>query len=168
MIGDPPIIVWNDLPRRGRPMTRTKYAELVGKPWRGIEGIIPHHFAVDIADNRAVRATARYHVEDRGWSIMGYSSIITMDGTINLCAETDIATPHIWGRNHEFYGVAFNINGNKREPTDKQIHSFNWLRKWLFPGMPTWTHREKALAGHGTSCPGTLWENWIHKLEGRI
>ena len=145
-------------------MTRRQYADWAGQTYEGVKGVVVHHYANEYD---GIWNTALYHVFTKNYPTVGYSVIIQQDGTVNYCVPFDYATYHVAGRNHEFIGIAFTGNLSLHKPTNMQIWAFNWLyrhQRWVYP---VYGHKEVALVGYSTACPGNTFHEWEHMLEGR-
>ena len=71
--------------------------------------------------NQKVREVRKWHVEDRGWSDIGYHFLIDRDGTIyQLLPDTTFAR-HVIGLNHSAIGIENIGDGNKYPLTDAQL-----------------------------------------------
>lgn len=108
------------------------------------------------------QAVARYHVETHGWKSLGYHEGISPDGQVFQLANPDAMVPGVAGRNHRYYYICFMGNFEVETPTEAALatlrHRLNELRHAYGP-LPLLGHRDVALPGHGTACPGQLlWE----------
>lgn len=49
----------------------------------------------------------KWHVEERGWSDVGYHFVVTLDGTVHVGRPMDRAGAHCKGRNGNSIGVCY-------------------------------------------------------------
>jgi N-acetylmuramoyl-L-alanine amidase-like protein len=141
--------------------------------------LVVHHAAANYTPVNGiddVRAIARYHVQTRGWSGVGYHEILaeqTPGGPIACYVTSDPLTirAHIWGRNHEAFGICMAADFTHGLPPQKWIDALS-LR--LVEARRRWTnativgHKDSALSGHGTSCPGERWAAWKPALVRQV
>lgn len=125
-------------------------------------GIAVHHTAgsnavQSEADERAtIQAIDRQHVgQDFGG--FGYHGIVFQSGRAYRCGDGQRA--HVAKRNHELRGWALHGTFTNVQPGEAQL---NGLREVLlderarFGNLPIKGHREWALPGDGTKCPGLV------------
>lgn len=105
------------------------------------------HF--DIIDIR------RWHVEEQGWSDVGYHYVILLDGTIQLGRDLNTVGAHVGGHNQNSIGVCY-IGGKDGldTRTTGQKASLVYLvatLKRMFKGTKVLGHRD--FAGVQKYCP---------------
>lgn len=133
-------------------------------------GIAIHHTVGNNAvqsevDERAtIRAIDRMHVT-QGFGGFGYHYIVFPSGRAYHCGEGMRA--HVAGRNHELRGVVMSGTFVSELPTDAAMEG---LREVLiteaFIAPVIKGHREWALPGEGTACPGIIVpRDWAAFLE---
>lgn len=108
-------------------------------------------------DERAtIVAIDRQHVAQH-FGGFGYHGIVFPSGRAYRCGEGQRA--HVKGRNHELRGWAFSGTFTNELPTEA---AFDCMREVLleerarFGPLPIMGHREWALPGEGTACPGII------------
>ena len=103
----------------------------------------PENRDVDIAEIR------RWHVEERGWSDIGYHYVIKLDGKVQSGRDELISGAHCRGRNKTSIGICVVGGQDKdtRQPKDtrtaEQKESLNKLLNWLKE-----RHTEADVYGH--------------------
>lgn len=117
------------------------------------------------ADERAtIQAIDRNHLA-QGYGGFGYHFIVFASGRAYHCGEGQRA--HVALRNHELRGIAMSGTFTNSQPTDAAM---NGLREVLMLERAVWDipikgHREWALPGEGTACPGIIvprdWEAFL-------
>lgn len=157
-IGGVPVLdLRGTLPRKSVYPTRSLAA---------INYLVIHHSAVNV--DSTAKETARYHVEKLGWPGIGYHVLIHWDGSIEYCNNLTTASYNVAARNHEVVGVCLLGDWTSRFPGDKQMEAAGrvvlGLRTELKRTVPIVGHREIAVPGHGTACPGNVWYQWKPKL----
>lgn len=115
--------------------------------------------------------TIRQEHKSRGWSDIAYHGVIT-NGHGGPDGEYQAGRPEarqgagVYGNNKDRLQVALVGNFEKPHPgftgppTPRQLRTLGeWLlergRKWRIPAAKVQGHREIALPGHATACPGT-------------
>ncbi len=120
------------------------------------------------AEERAtIRAIDQQHVaQDFGG--FGYHGIVFPSGRAYFCGSGQRA--HVKGRNHELRGWVFSGTFTNEQPT---VAAFEGMKEALlaerrqFGPVPIMGHREWALPGEGTACPGIIvprdWEAFLQE-----
>jgi N-acetylmuramoyl-L-alanine amidase len=127
---------------------------------RSIDTIILHYTATPPGMDIGVNEVRQWHVEERGWSDIGYHYLIRIDGTIEVGRPLEDIGAHCEGHNECSVGVAYvgglDENGNSRDTrTALQHMSIEVLTatlRALFGPVPLLGHRE--MEGAATECPG--------------
>lgn len=152
--------------RFNTPRTSTKYIAI-------------HHAAALYPQGSAIediRSVARYHTVNRGWPGIGYHEVLAELGGGGdpvgsfLVSKPNLQRAHIYYRNHECYGVSMLTNIDQHPnalPGDRWLSVLvdvvaDKLRK--YPNARIMGHRDLALPGYGTSCPGKRWHDWKGEL----
>ena len=120
-----------------------------------IDTIVIHHTGwVPVGPD----ATARYHVEDKGWPAVGYHIMIVPDGTVYYMNDFSISSFHAKKFNSTSVGIALEgdfMNGNR--PTGAQMNSATKLLR----DLRTYFQYDYVV-GHKellpTDCPGDSWD----------
>jgi len=134
---------------------------------RGISEVILHHTWSPTASQyrgiQTIKGIHNYHVNERGWSDIGYHYLVAPNGAIWLGRPLSRDGGHVLGRNSGTIGVSLILNGDVELPKDAQIAAVAALLGSLFsrfgiraaenfiPGKRGF-HRHYA----DKSCPGTL------------
>lgn len=125
----------------------------------------PDAEATEAQERAHIRAIDQYHVSlDYGG--FAYNGIAFASGRAYYCGRGRRA--HVALRNHELRGYVFCGTFTDEQPTDA---AFGAMRELLqadrdqFGPKPIKGHREWALPGHGTACPGVIvprdWEAFM-------
>jgi len=74
---------------------------------RKINKIIVHCSATPECRDVSPEEITRWHVEDNGWSDVGYHFIITLDGVVHFGREVERPGAHVRGHNSDSIGVCY-------------------------------------------------------------
>jgi N-acetylmuramoyl-L-alanine amidase len=74
---------------------------------RTINKIIVHCSATPEGRDVSPEEITRWHVEDNGWSDVGYHFIITLDGVVHFGRAIERAGAHVRGHNSDSIGVCY-------------------------------------------------------------
>jgi hypothetical protein len=74
---------------------------------RKVNKIIIHCSATPQDRNVLVSEIKRWHVEERGWSDIGYHFVIELDGSVRIGRPIQIKGAHVKGNNHDSIGVCY-------------------------------------------------------------
>jgi N-acetylmuramoyl-L-alanine amidase len=74
---------------------------------RKIDKIIVHCSATPEGRNVLISEVKRWHVEERGWSDIGYHFVIELDGSVRIGRPIEIKGAHSKGNNHDSIGVCY-------------------------------------------------------------
>lgn len=140
--------------------------------------LVVHHAAADYPPyfgRDDVAAIANYHIS-KGWAGVGYHEILAQEtngGPIAayIVSRPDTVRAHIAGRNHECFGICMAANFSRSTPPQQWLDALA-LRlvaaKRRFPNAQIFGHRELALKGHETACPGEKWAAWRPGLLAQV
>jgi hypothetical protein len=126
-----------------------------------------------------VAAVARYHTQTKGWAGIGYHECLaeTVNGgsvAAYTVSDPDLVRAHTAWRNHEAFGLACltNVDTHPNKLPDEQWIAalVERLRYWrtVYPQAQIVGHREIALPGYATACPGSRWHDWKQELIRRV
>lgn len=149
--------------RFATPRTATRY-------------IVVHHAAAhykQLTGLEDVRAIARWHTQGRGWGGIGYHEVIaeqTNGGPVAayLVSDPETERAHVFGRNHESYGICCAVDFGAALPEQKWINALRIriaIARARWPDAVVVGHTDIALPGRATSCPGSAWPRWRHQLD---
>lgn len=130
-----------------------------------IKYLVIHHSAVDI-DNSALEV-ARYHVDKQGWPGIGYHFLAHWDGGIDYAGDIETIRYNVAKRNVEVVGICLPGNFTYHWPYPRQLRATYDLVKYLrqlLPGVQVVGHRDIAVEGWSTSCPGDMWPDWKSQI----
>lgn len=153
-------------------------------PKRSLAGIIGttiHHSAVGLRRWEGAPVMADYHIKHYGWSGIGYTYYIDLDGYIYQLWPIGRKTNHTGGNNSQWVGICLDGAFTRgREPSDAQIASCNALIKHIAVDIlerpadgiglyePDGPDLPFLVAGHNqlndTVCPGPTYGNWRARL----
>lgn len=128
---------------------------------RPILEIIIHHSATKDSGTVSWDAIRRYHMEDRGWSDIGYHYGIELVGsvyTVMVGRPEHIAGAHTVGRNAQSLGFCFVGDYDKESPPRPMLEGaaaavlLPWCRRYNIHPERIRPHSEFA----NKTCPGRL------------
>lgn len=115
--------------------------------------LIVHHIEAE-GTNWTVQNIHNMHINENGWSAIGYHYYIRLDGTVYKGRPDNAIGAHCQGCNTNTLGIAFEGNYDKRkEMPTAQYNAWCELKTYLFNkygNMPIFGHREKG----SSECPG--------------
>lgn len=127
---------------------------------RRIDTLVIHHSATPRGDVESIRAAHR----KRGYADIGYHDVIgngldLPDGHISTGRPHDQVGAGVFGANTGKLHVCLIGNFEEKPPTPAQLAALgHWLhtnlRRYKVAPAAVVGHREIALEGHGTLCPG--------------
>lgn len=130
-----------------------------------IAWVVWHHSAVAV--DSSAQAIAEYHVGTLGWPGIGYSWLIHWDGTIEYVGDMKTIRYQVAGRNNETMGICIPGDWRNTDPPQAALEASRQLWRYLKTTMP-WlelkAHREVALPGYATECPGSTWPRWRERI----
>jgi N-acetylmuramoyl-L-alanine amidase len=111
---------------------------------------------------------ANYHVYTRGYPGIAYHWIIRPDGEICRTNPHNLITYGVAGQNSYTVHIALIGDFNKLYPTNEQIESTKRLIMYIKEDLDiehVVGHKDIAIAGWETDCPGNTWNKWRSRLE---
>lgn len=144
--------------------------------------ITVHHAAALYPQGSAIediRAVHRYHLS-KGWCGIGYHRVLAETGGSNSpigdfwVSDPNLQRAHIAYRNHECIGISMLTNIDSHPSA---LPGSKWLAalidavadlKRMYPNAKIEGHRDLALPGYGTSCPGKRWYDWKGELLAEV
>jgi N-acetyl-anhydromuramyl-L-alanine amidase AmpD len=134
-----------------------------------IQQVVLHHSATaSTAKGSNPYAYAQFHVNERGWSGIGYHYVIQPDGKIFQTNELATVSNHVQNANTRSIGVCLSGNFDNEKPTQDAIASLLWLLRHLQQNLgrqlPVREHNDFT---KGKSCPGAgvsaaFIQNWAY------
>lgn len=129
--------------------------------------LVVHHSGV-VGDSES-EAIAAWHTSRLGWPGIGYHFVVHENGEIDYTGDLATVRYHVAGRNRECVGVCIPGDFTAKAPNELQLGAARNLARVLRPLLdPDETgrvamvgHREIALPGYRTACPGDTWRDWI-------
>jgi len=128
--------------------------------------LVIHHTAVDV-DNTA-EEIARYHVQQLGWPGIGYHFVVHPDGGIDYVGDIGTVRYNVAKRNQECIGICLTGDFSNHWPSEEQLRSARSVIHAMRLFVPTASvvgHRDIAVPGWETSCPGETWHEWRNLVE---
>ena len=115
---------------------------------RNIKFIVVHCADTPEGRNVSTDEIKRWHMEERGWSDIGYHYVIELDGKIAEGRSEEVAGAHARGYNTSSIGVCYvggaDKNGNPKDTrTAKQKESLEILLEGLLVNYP-----DAQIVGH--------------------
>jgi len=97
----------------------------------------------------------RWHVEDNGWSDIGYHFVVRRNGTIERGRDMETVGAHVAGHNKHSIGVCW-VGGyqgidNRTKEQKTSMATLIYLLKKMFPDADVLGHRD--FHGVAKSCP---------------
>jgi len=125
---------------------------------RDIDKIIIHCSATPKGKNFSAETIRKWHVEERGWSDIGYHYIVSIDGSLEYGRPVGLLGAHTRGHNRNSIGICYiggmDVDMKEWEDTrtDEQKESIIDLIKIIkkfHPGAKVFGHRDFSTK----SCP---------------
>ena len=140
-------------------------------PRAKLKWLVVHHTAT--AGDVTAQAIARYHVVTLGWPGIGYHLLVHQDGSIDYVGDILQVRYNVASLNPQVIGVCLPGDFTNRPPGRLQLEAARDLLANLQVALgwavPIAGHREIALPGYGTSCPGDtflLGPRWKDRIMG--
>lgn len=114
-------------------------------------GIVIHHTG---HPTWGFEETRKFHINDRGWSDIGYNYFVEKNGTVKVSRGMEQGA-HVKGHNHELLGYGFAGNFDEQIPTKAQ---YLGAANHMVTIMVKYGLTEDDITKHSdykaTSCPG--------------
>lgn len=136
---------------------KSNYPE-IKKTKRTVRRVFLHHSATDNPKHDNVDFIRKVHVEQNGWSDIGYHYFITKDGIIHECRP--LFRKPAAQKGHNTATIAICLSGVE-EFTKKQKKSLIWLCNeinTLYEGLSFHGHSEV----NNTLCPAYPYKSWLN------
>lgn len=141
------------------------------RPLSQVNYLAIHHTAGP--DTQTPNEIALYHINNNGWTGVGYHFLISKDGTVYYVGDISTARANVSNLNEQVLGICLIgsfISG--RQPTSAQIDSVAKLCDFFISNYPSlenvtsWdsVRGHKELPGQSTACPGDAWPIWRVKI----
>ena len=141
---------------------------------RSLDGVnyqVIHHTGNGTTPQTYSNTIARYHVENNGWPAIGYHFLIYAH-KVRYVGSLDTARSNVWGRNAEVIGISLVGNYADEAPASSALalckQLCDALDRYLGRAVPRVGHRDVALPGHETSCPGDSAygpDGWLQAIQ---
>ncbi|WP_067518578.1 N-acetylmuramoyl-L-alanine amidase [Endozoicomonas ascidiicola] len=112
----------------------------------------------------------RWHMNDNGWSDIGYHWVIERDGSVQQGRDVDVQGAHVRGHNHESVGICM-VGGmaENGEPEDN-FTSEQWLALEMLIESLELRYPEVQVVGHYfftpyKTCPNFIVEDWLESIQ---
>lgn len=132
---------------------------------RIVNQIIIHCAATKPSMDIGVNTIRKWHVEERGWSDIGYHYIIRQDGTIEKGRDVNIAGAHARGHNASSIGICLvgGLTEDNRPSNDFKLEQMISLRRLIVELKNK--HAITSLIGHNEvddhkTCPNFDVQKW--------
>lgn len=141
--------------------------------------IVVHHAASHYKQKTGiedVRAIAGWHIRGRGWPGIAYHRVLAEEvngGPVAqyVCSRNETLRYHVAGRNYECIGVCCATDFGSSLPDRKWVDALVVVLadlKTIYPNAQIVGHKDIALRGYETACPGALWLTWKPGLLARL
>ncbi len=157
------------LPHGAADYARRDLADL--EPGAKLNWLVVHHTAT--AGDVTAHAIARYHVANLAWPGIGYHLLVHQDGSIDYVGDILQVRYNVASLNPQVIGVCLPGDFTNRPPGRLQLEAArDLLANLQFAlgwAVPIAGHREIALPGYGTSCPGDTFlkgPRWKGRIMG--
>ncbi|WP_299735358.1 N-acetylmuramoyl-L-alanine amidase [uncultured Endozoicomonas sp.] len=112
----------------------------------------------------------RWHMNDNGWSDIGYHWVVERDGSVQQGRDVDVQGAHVRGHNHESVGICM-VGGmaENGEPEDN-FTSEQWLALEMLIESLELRYPEAQVVGHYfftpyKTCPNFIVEDWLESIQ---
>ncbi len=111
------------------------------------------------------------HTGTEGWNWpgIGYHFYVFPSGHIYEVGRLSIIRAHVHDRNQQLVGVTLAGNFILQPPVVGSLlgagAAVHYIWGWRGKVLPVKGHRQWAVPGHGTSCPGDTYEDWLPKVD---
>jgi hypothetical protein len=116
-----------------------------------------HHTGLGTTAQTYSTTIARYHVDTNGWPAIGYHFLV-YSHKIRYVGDIGTARAHVWGHNDDTVGIAIVGDYQEFRPSDNAIllarRLCDFMDEYYAGSTSRVGHREIALPGHETECPG--------------
>lgn len=138
--------------------------------------IVVHHAAAFYPQGRAVQKIYEYHAKKwPDYHAAAYAEIIQIEAGgdtlgCHIMYPPDLIGAGVWGRNDDTFHICAATNFTS-VPSDEWIEAIARrvvAAKQRYPNAVVVGHKDIALKGHETECPGQLWNAWKLRLLGRV
>lgn len=85
--------------------------------------VIHHTLSTDVS----IHTVRKWHVDENGWSDVGYHFLIRFDGTVEKGRDLHFVGAHKAGSNSDSIGIALTGDFNKHHPTEEQYKALSVL-----------------------------------------
>ncbi len=135
---------------------------------RKITQVIVHCADTPESMDIGVKEIRRWHVEDNGWSDIGYHYVIRRNGAVENGRDIDTPGAHCSGYNKDSIGICL-VGGKGRDGkpennfTDGQLNALlALLRGYLVDGVGLYGHRD---LNPGKACPCFDVRAWYDRVR---
>ena len=149
----------------------TQTGEYDKRPNEGINYQVIHHTGTGTTSQTYSNTIARYHVEQNGWPAIGYHFLIYAH-KVRYVGSLDTSRANVRGRNPEVIGIALVGDYTENWPAASVLslckRLCDALDGYLGRRIPRVGHRDVALPGHGTACPGDSAygpDGWLQEIQ---
>jgi N-acetyl-anhydromuramyl-L-alanine amidase AmpD len=113
----------------------------MGEPMRKIDKIIVHCSDSDYTHHNDISVIKKWHVEENGWSDVGYHFFIKKEGIVQIGRDISVAGAHVKGYNATSIGICL---AGKTKFTLEQFAALKnliiGLREHLKEDIPVYPH----------------------------
>lgn len=159
--------IGDELPAIDRRVWRPPARVYDWRPLAAIHAIAIHHSATPTTTTW--QQIDDYHHRNLGWPGCAYHLLIYADGHLELAQSWYRTSYHVANRNQQLIGLCLVGNWTHVSPSQLQLrataNAIRAIRHDVSRPIPFAGHRDLALPGWTTSCPGATWPTWRRQLE---
>ena len=136
--------------------------------------IVVHCAATPPSADIGVAEIRRWHVEDRGWSDIGYHYVIRRNGTIEPGRPHDVVGSHVRGHNRDSVGICLVGGVNAAGAPDANYTDAQWASLKAIVHAMTVEYPHAEVLGHHDfpgvekACPCFVVRDWWEPLRQEI
>ena len=140
------------------------------KPRTATNFIVIHCSATRANQDCTVEDIRRWHVQERGWSDVGYHWVVERNGKLKQGRNSQVWGAHVQGRNHDSVGVCL-VGGMAEDgqPEDNFTSEQMLVLEMLIESLQL-RYPGAQVVGHYfftpyKTCPNFILEEWLQEIR---